>query len=387
MTPATVRATFRLHVKIGVLRVLCRWCPNEASVGTSPRHHSDPGGPSASRTFAAPPYPAGTPRILRTCDVGSRSDSRTSLRPGGPDPRGRRRAGPAAGAHRDRAGLAGDAGDRLGRRCGGLVARAGARPRGEPGCPGRGRRFPPLVDHAAPARGSRADRRPLRPRRDGRHARCGARRRCARHRPRASRTSSRSSAVSATPRRPPGARLPAGTSAPSTGRWSSMSSVGGTLVPGAVLRRERGRPGDVVVVTGTLGRAAAGLRLLLDGGELSDQEQAWVDAQLSPAARHRRGAGADLVRGALRRRHQRRAARRAGADHRHVRVRRGDLARPAPGRTGPGLATSARRGPTSRSAAARTSSWSRPCRREAVAALLGLLASDPGAAHGGRVPP
>jgi thiamine-monophosphate kinase len=61
--------------------------------------------------------------------------------------------------------------------------------------------------------------------------------------------------------------------------------VGGTLVPGAVLRRDSGHPGDVVVVTGTLGRAAAGLRLLLDGGELSDQEQAWVDAQLSPAAR------------------------------------------------------------------------------------------------------
>jgi len=61
--------------------------------------------------------------------------------------------------------------------------------------------------------------------------------------------------------------------------------VGGTLVPGAVLRRDAGHPGDVVVVTGTLGRAAAGLRLLLDGGELSDQDQAWVDAQLSPAAR------------------------------------------------------------------------------------------------------
>ncbi len=61
--------------------------------------------------------------------------------------------------------------------------------------------------------------------------------------------------------------------------------VGGTLVPGAVLRRDSGRAGDVVVVTGALGRAAAGLRLLLDGGELSDQEQAWVDAQLSPAAR------------------------------------------------------------------------------------------------------
>ena len=63
-------------------------------------------------------------------------------------------------------------------------------------------------------------------------------------------------------------------------------SVAGTLAPGAVLRRDGGRPGDLVVVTGTLGRAAAGLRLLLDGGdELSDQERAWVDAQLSPVAR------------------------------------------------------------------------------------------------------
>jgi thiamine-monophosphate kinase len=63
-------------------------------------------------------------------------------------------------------------------------------------------------------------------------------------------------------------------------------SVGGTLAPGAVLRRDGGHPGDLVVVTGTLGRAAAGLRLLLDGGaDLSGQERAWVDAQLSPVAR------------------------------------------------------------------------------------------------------
>jgi thiamine-monophosphate kinase len=63
-------------------------------------------------------------------------------------------------------------------------------------------------------------------------------------------------------------------------------SVGGTLAAGAALRRDGGHPGDVVVVTGTLGRAAAGLRLLLDGGaDLSGQERAWVDAQLSPVAR------------------------------------------------------------------------------------------------------
>lgn len=63
-------------------------------------------------------------------------------------------------------------------------------------------------------------------------------------------------------------------------------SVGGTLGANAALRRDRGRPGDLVLVTGTLGRAAAGLRLLLDGGDdLSEQERAWVDAQLSPVAR------------------------------------------------------------------------------------------------------
>jgi thiamine-monophosphate kinase len=63
-------------------------------------------------------------------------------------------------------------------------------------------------------------------------------------------------------------------------------SVGGTVAPGAPLRRDGGRPGDLVVVTGTLGRAAAGLRLLLDGGEdLSAQERVWVEAQLSPVAR------------------------------------------------------------------------------------------------------
>jgi thiamine-monophosphate kinase len=63
-------------------------------------------------------------------------------------------------------------------------------------------------------------------------------------------------------------------------------TVGGTLVAGEALRRDRGRPGDRIVVTGLLGRAAAGLRLLLDGGgELSDQERAWIDAQLSPVAR------------------------------------------------------------------------------------------------------
>jgi thiamine-monophosphate kinase len=63
-------------------------------------------------------------------------------------------------------------------------------------------------------------------------------------------------------------------------------SVGGTLLPGQALRRDHGAPGDLVLVTGTLGRAAAGLRLLLDGGgDLSSQERAWVAAQLAPTPR------------------------------------------------------------------------------------------------------
>lgn len=63
-------------------------------------------------------------------------------------------------------------------------------------------------------------------------------------------------------------------------------SVGGTLVPGEAMRRDRGAAGDLVLVTGTLGRAAAGLRLLLDGGgDLSTRERAWVSAQLAPSPR------------------------------------------------------------------------------------------------------
>jgi thiamine-monophosphate kinase len=63
-------------------------------------------------------------------------------------------------------------------------------------------------------------------------------------------------------------------------------SVGGTLAPGRALRRDAGVAGDLIVVTGMLGRAAAGLRLLLDGGEeLSEQERSWVAAQLAPSAR------------------------------------------------------------------------------------------------------
>jgi thiamine-monophosphate kinase len=63
-------------------------------------------------------------------------------------------------------------------------------------------------------------------------------------------------------------------------------SVGGTLAPGRALRRDHGALGDQILVTGMLGRAAAGLRLLLDGGDdLSSQERSWVAAQLAPSVR------------------------------------------------------------------------------------------------------
>lgn len=65
--------------------------------------------------------------------------------------------------------------------------------------------------------------------------------------------------------------------------------VGGTVIPGRALRRDRGCPGDVLLVTGVLGRAAAGLRLLLDGRREETatdvHECDWIAAQLEPVAR------------------------------------------------------------------------------------------------------
>lgn len=60
----------------------------------------------------------------------------------------------------------------------------------------------------------------------------------------------------------------------------------GTLARGRALRRSAGRPGDVVMVTGVLGRAAAGLRLLIEGsGPRPGVEEEWLEAQLQPALR------------------------------------------------------------------------------------------------------
>ena len=102
--------------------------------------------------------------------------------------------------------------------------------------------------------------------------------------------------------------------------------VVGTVDPGRALRRDRGRPGDLLVVTGCLGGAAAGLRLLLDGRRAlapapeghrhgaqahghvlqghdrppaaahagADAEERWLGRQLRPRARL--GEGQALVR-------------------------------------------------------------------------------------------
>ena len=55
---------------------------------------------------------------------------------------------------------------------------------------------------------------------------------------------------------------------------------------GAMLRRAGARPGWVIAVTGHLGAAAAGLRLLESGGRPSSRdERAWVRAQFDPTPR------------------------------------------------------------------------------------------------------
>src|SRR5438309_6010682 len=63
-------------------------------------------------------------------------------------------------------------------------------------------------------------------------------------------------------------------------------AVGGAIAAGRCLRRDAGRPGDVLVVTGTLGRAAAGLRCLDGNVEVSTAARGmWEGALLEPRAR------------------------------------------------------------------------------------------------------
>jgi thiamine-monophosphate kinase len=63
-------------------------------------------------------------------------------------------------------------------------------------------------------------------------------------------------------------------------------AVVGTVAPGQALRRDRGRPGDVLVVTGRLGGAAAGLQLLMGWATAPpDAAERWRSRQLRPRAR------------------------------------------------------------------------------------------------------
>ena len=68
--------------------------------------------------------------------------------------------------------------------------------------------------------------------------------------------------------------------------------VFGTVPPGGLLRRDVGRIGDMLVVTGTLGRAAAGLRLLMAREDIQADNEAferWISSQLDPVARTEEG--------------------------------------------------------------------------------------------------
>ena len=126
-----------------------------------------------------------------------------------------------------------------------------------------------------------------------------------------------------------------------------------------------------------LGRAAAGLRLLLDGGgELSEQERAWIDAQLSPVARIAEGlqlvaagvrCGGDISDGLLVELERIADLSGCGAEIWLDRL---------PVEAGALVRISGHRGRIWPSAAVRTSSWSWPSRRRLSPALLESWPTD-----------
>ncbi len=84
--------------------------------------------------------------------------------------------------------------------------------------------------------------------------------------------------------------------------WSIGVSVVGAVAPGRALLRSAARAGDRILVTGTLGAAAAGLALLSAGGAATPGERRLVARQIRPRPPFRAGATlsrAQLARAAI----------------------------------------------------------------------------------------
>lgn len=77
------------------------------------------------------------------------------------------------------------------------------------------------------------------------------------------------------------------------GETASTVTVLGEAGPAGPRTRSGARPGDVVAVAGTLGRAAAGLALLLGEREVPERLLPWVRAQFRPVPPMQAGAAAE----------------------------------------------------------------------------------------------